>query len=89
MTHDEDDGLVFHDNLHCLVQRLEYDFARRAGVLYLADHNCTDMRGCIDLFKAIDPRVKDIVTIAGKRRDTSYRLIGEKWQARAGSVVRE
>lgn len=48
MTHDEDDGLVFHDNLHCLVQRLEYDFARRAGV-----------------------------------------LIGEKWQARAGSVVRE
>lgn len=86
MTHDEGDGIVFHDGVQCFVANLEYDFRCRAGTLHLADGSCTDMRGCIELFKSIDPRVVVIQTIAGGRRDTWYGVIDGEWQARLGEA---
>jgi hypothetical protein len=82
MAREETDGLIFDDGVQCFVVKLEYDFKSKAGVLHLEDHSCTDMRGCIDLFKKIDPRVTSIQTIAGKRRDTWYVRIADEWQAR-------
>lgn len=83
MAREVDDGFIFDDGVQCFVVKLEYDFKSKAGVLYLEEHSCTDMRGCIDLFKKIDPSVTSIQTIAGKRRDTWYIFANDKWQARA------
>ena len=76
--------LPFRDDVQCYVDRLEYDFQRRAGKLFMGENSCTDMSGCIGLFKKIDPGVELIETIASPshpRRDTTYRLVDGKWQA--------
>lgn len=74
--------MIFRDDVQCFVQSLAYDFKERAGTIFLEDGSCTDMNGCIALFKKIDPAVTTILTIAGGRRDTAYGLIDGKWQAR-------
>jgi hypothetical protein len=46
------------------------------------------MRGCIDLFKRIDPSVSTILTIAGRRKDTAYVLTDGGWSARESPTAR-
>src|ERR1700745_3824056 len=78
---------IFHDRFQCFVQRLEYDFATRTGVLVMDDDNCTDMRGCIRVFEAIDPDVKIIRTMeASGHRDTSYLKLATGWEARMPAI---
>jgi len=81
--------MIFRDDVQCFVQKLTYDFKTRIGVLVLEDNSCTDMSGCIQLFKKIDPSVEAIQTIAGNRKDTTYRLVDEKWQAFVASDKRD
>ena len=51
----------FHRSMCCFVHRVEYDFDERSGLVIL-DDGCTDMRGAIETFTAIDPECKAIVT---------------------------
>lgn len=76
------DDVVFREDVQCFVRHLSYDFKAKAGILYLEDGSCTDMSGCIGLFKKIDPNVSTILTIAGRRKDTAYVLADDGWQAR-------
>jgi hypothetical protein len=73
--------VVFREDVQCFVRDLGYDFRTKVGVLYLEDGGCTDMSGCIRLFKKIDPDVQTILTIAGRRRDTAYLRDDDHWRA--------
>ena len=68
-------------NLGTKVLRLDYDFSNRAGTLYLPELCCTDMMGCIKLFKAVDPEVEKIATIAGDEPDVVYVKRLQGWRA--------
>jgi len=72
---------VFRKDLFCKASELLYDFDARKGTLKLApNHNC-DMRGCIDLFKGIDPGVRLIETFSGSEQDTMYKRGSRGWEA--------
>ena len=68
-------------DLGCYVERIEYDFWTRRGILWMAEGNCTDMRGCITLFEAIDPEVVFITTMSGPDLDTRYDKRTGSWKA--------
>lgn len=78
-----EDGTVFRDDVQCFVTTLAYDFKTRTGTLHLEEGSCTDMHGCIELFKRIDSSVVRIQSLAGGngRRDTEYRLEDGGWQS--------
>jgi len=84
-----ENDMIFRDDVQCFVKTLNYDFKTRVGQLFLEDRSCTDMSGCIGLFKKIDPDVRAIQTIAGKRRDTYYAIIDGEWQARTDPRQRD
>ena len=46
--------------------------------------NCCDMNGCIALFEAIDPLVKQIETFAGAKCDTTYVRREKGWRPIGG-----
>lgn len=79
---------IYRDDVQCFVRELRYDFSQRMGHLMLGDRSCTDMRGCINLFKKIDPDVQGIATYAAGKRDTAYVLKDGKWEARVASDAR-
>lgn len=72
-----------HDTrLRCTPYEVHYDFEKRHGVLIMGQRNCSDMTGCINLFRGIDPKVKFIQTYADKELDTGYiRRDNGKWSA--------
>jgi hypothetical protein len=80
--------VVFREDVQCFVRTLEYDFKSKSGVLRLEDGSCTDMSGCIGLFKKIDPEVVKILTVAGHRKDTAYIRTDDGWQAREAPTER-
>jgi hypothetical protein len=51
--------------LACPARTLAYDFETLTGQLYLPAGCCCDMRGCVQLFLAIDAKVQRIETYAG------------------------
>jgi hypothetical protein len=61
-----------HDELQCEVDRLEYNFVKRIGRLYMADGDRCDMSACVQMFMAIDRHVKRIETFSGAEQDTMY-----------------
>lgn len=69
------------ERLMCDVVSLSYDFRSHTGQLYLPDGSCCDMRGCVALFEAIDPKVTAINTHSGDKADTAYRKKGTEWKA--------
>jgi hypothetical protein len=72
---------LWNSKLSCTVNGIEYDFATRMGTLHMAEFNCCDMNGAIELFKRIDSSVKTILTFAGSERDTMYEKRNGDWQA--------
>lgn len=52
----------FHPLLQCSVRQIVYDWEARTGHVYMPRMNCTDMSGCIAVFKLIDPDVERIYT---------------------------
>lgn len=82
------DDKIYRDDVQCFVRELRYDFGQRMGHLMLEDGSCTDMGGCIELFKKIDPEVQAIATYAGGKRDTGYWLKDGKWEAHVASDER-
>lgn len=65
-------GDAFHHGLQCSVRAMTYSFRERRGRLDTEEGCCCDMIGCIALFAAIDPEVREIETFAGEERDTAY-----------------
>ena len=53
---------VYREDLVGRMVGLEYNAEQRIGLLWLAPHTCTDMTGAINLFKAIDPNVRLVLT---------------------------
>jgi hypothetical protein len=70
---------LYDPRLMCNVVSLGYYAKGRIGTLYLAEGDCCDMRGCIELFEGIDPEVMLIQTYSGGVRDTRYRRTGGGW----------
>lgn len=64
--------MAHHPEMMCDVTAIAYDFKSRTGRVDMAVGNCVDMRGCIDVFERIDPKIKTIETFAGDQPDTSY-----------------
>lgn len=73
-----------HPKLKTLVDRVEYDFKTRIGILFMPPMCCTDMGGAIALFTRIDREVLAIRTVSGTTEDTSYVRLwrGAEWEAR-------
>lgn len=78
--------MTYSEQLVCSPLTLSYDFRTRTGTLMLEDGHCCDMRGCIDMFKAIDPAVKRIDTYSGSEPDTSYHLGASGWHTSTDGV---
>lgn len=74
----EEEAYLQSEELWCGLVKLEYDFVNRLGVIYFPEGHCCDCTGCLNLFKRIDPRVKTIITVAGKYLDTRYTRIDTK-----------
>lgn len=72
---------IHHETLMCGAIKLEYDFVRHTGHLWMEDDNCTDMAGAIKIFTAIDSDAVLIITYAGDRKDTLYRKQNGEWNA--------
>lgn len=72
---------VQNSELMCRVHSMTYDFTRKTGVLRMAEGNCCDMQGCIDLFTRVAPDVQKIETYAGDVPDTFYKKNKLGWVA--------
>ena len=81
MIRREDWGIT-HRDLMCEPHSIEYDFKSRLGVLRMADGDCCDMTGCINVFMRMDQEVSKILTYSGDKPETVYvkRSDGE-WRA--------
>ena len=81
------DEYYFDKRTQCFLNAIEYDFNDRSGKLIMGYGSCTDMTGCIKIFKAIDKRVQLIMTYTRSMKDhtykpdTAYRLVNKEWQA--------
>lgn len=64
------------NDVHALVQaqveRVVYNFKRREVEIHLADGDCVDMSGAIELAMLVMPHVKRIQTYSGAAPDTKY-----------------
>ncbi len=68
--------------LVCTANRIEYDWGSKKGSLYIASGEYSDMSGCINMFRVIDPEVKHIQTFSGDVADVVYeRLESDSWIA--------
>ena len=74
---------LHHVELMCKVDKLEYDYAARVGKLYVPALNCTDMKGAIQVFEAIDQDVISIQVFADNVPDMLYFFNGGKWQSQS------
>jgi hypothetical protein len=72
-THNKENNMPpFREDLMCDVERLDYDFEKCEGTLYVPPQNCTDMETCVELFMAIDPEVRRIRVFSGDALDSRY-----------------
>jgi hypothetical protein len=72
----------FVETLQAFVIRLECDFAHHQGFVFMKDGSCTDMSGCVNLFRAIDPDVRVVFTMSGEQRSTTYEKLPDgTWRA--------
>lgn len=69
-------------DIQCSVSHLTYSFHSHLGDLFIADNQCTDMTTCIELFRRLDPDVREIRVHEGTHNETIYTKIGEQWTAR-------
>lgn len=86
------------EDIQCCLVGMEYNARAHAGFLWLEPGNCTDMRGAIALFKAIDPDIHAIFTFqvaddleGNGIPDTAYILhaANKTWNAWPGKTVAE
>lgn len=72
---------LFHSDFQCFVRGITYDFESHVGQVHMTDGSCTDMSGCIKVFKRIDTDVVTIRTFSGEKPDTVYFLRDGLWFA--------
>jgi hypothetical protein len=63
---------ISHADLMCEPIKVEYDFVKRRGFLYMDDGDCCDMTGCIKRAQELMPDVRAISTINQEGIDTFY-----------------
>jgi hypothetical protein len=80
MTTKTDDDAPFHPKLMCSICRMSYDWLTRTGELHFPEGSRCDMTGALELFKAIDSRVRAIRTFAGAKSDAIFFKRGKEWQ---------
>jgi len=68
---------LFNHKLSCCVYAMQYLFPEKVGFITFATGECCDMTSCLSLFKAIDPKIRQIQTYSGDKKDTCY-LLSEK-----------
>lgn len=68
-------------NLWCNVVRMEIDFKKKSGKLYVEEYECPDMTAAIRFFKNVLPTIKTIETYSGNVADTIYILSKGNWEA--------
>lgn len=77
------DRAPHHARMMTAVDSLYYDFSTKHGFVFLPERMCTDMTGCIQSFRFIDPDVSEIIVFAGMQKDVTYeRLASGEWEAR-------
>ena len=68
----------FNSDLQCCWEK--WEFIDPTGLeLYLPPYNCTDMRGCIRVAKALMPDVEMITVFEGGKMINCYRRFGKNW----------
>jgi 5-methylcytosine-specific restriction protein A len=72
--------------LQAEIVRVIYHARRGVLELHLADGDCVDMAGAVELARRIDPAIDRIHTFSGEARDTSYSFEGVDWVAFAGPM---
>jgi hypothetical protein len=72
---------VWSEDLGCFLRELRYTWVTKTGIIIFPPANCCDMKGCIQLFKRIDPKVICIRTYAEEEPDTIYRYVDGEWCA--------
>lgn len=65
-------GMCVDERLDCHVQRMRYDYDGQIGWLEMGDQESCQVTACIDLFKFIDPHVRQIHTVAGVILDAVF-----------------
>lgn len=78
-------GIIENDPDHygCTVLRVEYDFQRHGGALYVPEGETPDANACVELFQAIDGGVCGFKVISGDTPDMAYLRVssapGVRW----------
>ena len=72
---------AINDKLKCELERLHVDIPRSFAAVHVAEGQCVDMTGVIEVVTSIDPNVKIIQTFSGALPDTRYALIDGSWNA--------
>ena len=70
---------MWHNQLICFVERIEYDFDTKQGKLWMKEGDYCNMPACVKMFQALDPNVNLIITYSGEMLDTGYRLMQDGW----------
>jgi hypothetical protein len=70
---------VLHKETMCCAVSMAYNFCTLKGEVVLAEGCCGDMSSCINLFKAIDPRVREIQTYRGEKAARLFRKEDDGW----------
>lgn len=66
---------------------INYDYETKYGQLTVPAGTCTDLWGCIELFKKLDPDVEKILVISGRLVDLRYVKQGSNWEAQVPEYV--
>ncbi len=59
-----------------LPMRIEYNSETRTGTIWIKPYCTTDMGGAIELFRWIDPEVRQVQVYAGREPDITYMHVG-------------
>ena len=76
----------FDERLMCSVNRLEYDFRTKVGIIEFVGADCCHMPAAVALFEAIDPGVLTVRTYNEQGADVMYcrGSVEREWGAHRG-----
>ena len=67
-----------HKTLKCRPLSLDFNMTNRWARLHMAEGECCDMSGCIELVQRISYGIDYIETYSGNKKDTCYRRVNGK-----------
>lgn len=78
---------TLNEKLMCTVLNIQVDMERHVAHIRVAEGQCTDMAGVIEVVTGLDPDVKIIQTASGHTLDTRYEIVEGEWKATLGRGV--